>query len=78
MHFNTAYAIGYMGAGNVGFKSRDLFRTRDFAVDAGLGTEMALTVRDFEVLLSIVYAHTFRAPEARKGDRVQFSIHTVR
>ncbi|MEA2336523.1 MAG: hypothetical protein QOE82_530 [Thermoanaerobaculia bacterium] len=78
LHFNTAYAIGYMGVGNVSFESRDLFRTRDFAVDAGLGTEMALTVRDFEVLISVLYAHTFRAPEERKSNKVQFSIHTVR
>ena len=78
LHFNTAYAIGYMGAGNVSFESRDLFRTRDFAVDAGIGTEMAITVRDFEVLVSVLYAHTFRGPEQRRGDKVQFSIHTVR
>jgi len=78
LHFNTAYAIGYMGAGNVSFESRDLFRTRDFAVDAGIGTEMAITVRDFEVLVSVLYAHTFHAPEERKGNKVQFSIHTVR
>ena len=37
-----------------------------------------LTVRDFEVLVSILYAHTFHAPEERKGNKVQFSIHTVR
>jgi hypothetical protein len=78
LHFNTAYAIAYTGVGNASFAARDLVKTRDFAVDAGLGTEMALTVRDFEVLLSVLYAHTFRAPEARKGDKVQFSIHTVR
>jgi Uncharacterized protein conserved in bacteria len=78
LHFNTAYAIGYTGFGNAAFASRDLFRTRDFAVDAGLGTEMALTVRDFDVLVSILYAHTLRAPEERKGGRWQFSIHTVR
>ncbi|MDP9360831.1 MAG: hypothetical protein M3P29_05195 [Acidobacteriota bacterium] len=78
VHFNTVYAIGYTGFGNVAFATRDLFRTRDFAIDAGLGSEMALTVRNFEVLLSILYAHTFRAPEERKGNKVQFSIHTVR
>jgi hypothetical protein len=78
LHFNTAYAIAYTGFGNASFAYRDLLKTRDFAVDAGLGTEMAITVRDFEVLLSILYAHTFRAPEERKGNRVQFSIHTVR
>jgi hypothetical protein len=78
LHFNTMYAIGYTGFGNVAYATRDLFKTRDLAVDAGLGTEMAITVRDFEVLLSVLYAHTFRAPEDRKGNKVQFSIHTVR
>jgi hypothetical protein len=78
LHFNTMYAIGYTGFGNVAFSPRDVFKTRDFAVDAGLGTEMALSVRDFDVLLSVLYAHTFRAPEERKGNKVQFSIHTIR
>ena len=78
LHFNTVYAIGYAGFGNVAFATRELFRTRDLAIDAGLGSETALTVRDFEVLVSILYAHTFRAPQQRKGNKVQFSIHTVR
>jgi hypothetical protein len=77
LHFNTVYAIGYMGAGNAGFAYRDVVKTRDFAVDAGLGTETAITVRDYEILVSILYAHTFRAPEARKSNKVQFSIHTA-
>src|SRR3954452_2373378 len=77
-HFNTAYAIAYVGAGNAGFEYRALAHTRDFAVDAGLGTEMAITIRDFEVLLSILYSHTLRAPDERKGNGFQFSIHTVR
>jgi hypothetical protein len=78
VHFNTMYAIGYTGFGNAAFTTREVFKTRDFAVDAGLGTEMALSVRDFDVLLSVLYAHTFRAPEERKGNKVQFSIHTIR
>jgi len=78
IHFNTAYAIAYAGFGNAAFEYRDVFRTRDFAVDAGLGTEMQLTVRDFDVLLSILYAHTIRGPEERKSNKVQFTIHTVR
>jgi hypothetical protein len=78
VHFNTAYAIAYAGAGNAGYAYRDLARTRDFAIDAGLGTETALTIRDFEVLLSVLFAHTIKAPDARKSNKVQFSIHTVR
>jgi hypothetical protein len=78
VHFNTAYAIAYAGAGNAGFEYRDIARTRDFALDAGLGTEMALTIRDFEVLLSVLFAHTIKAPDERKSNKIQFSIHTVR
>jgi hypothetical protein len=78
LHFNTAYAIAYAGFGNAAFEYRDVFRTRDFAVDAGLGTEMQMTVRDFDILLSILYAHTIRGPEERKSNKVQFTIHTVR
>jgi len=78
VHFNTAYAIAYAGAGNAGFEYRDIARTRDFAIDAGLGTEMSLTIRDFEVLLSVLFAHTIKAPDERKSNKVQFSIHTVR
>jgi hypothetical protein len=39
---------------------------------------MSLTIREFEVLLSVLYAHTIKAPNERKGNKVQFSIHTVR
>jgi hypothetical protein len=77
LHFNTAYAIAYSGFGNAAFAYRDVFKTRDFAVDAGLGTEMQLTVRDYEVLVSVLFAHTIRAPQERKSNKVQFTIHTV-
>jgi hypothetical protein len=78
LHFNTAYAVAYTGVGNAGFAYRDVFRTRDFAIDAGVGTEMALTVRDFDVLVSILFSHTIRAPAERKSNKVEFSIHTIR
>src|SRR4029077_3064040 len=55
LHFNPDYGIAYAGVGNVAFAYNDLFRTRNFAVDAGLGTEMALTVFDFEVLVSVLF-----------------------
>lgn len=76
LHFNTAYAIAYAGFGNASFTYRDLFKTRDFAVDAGIGTEVALTVRDYDVIVSLLFAHTLRAPDERKSNKVQFSIHT--
>jgi hypothetical protein len=78
MHWNTVYAIGYLGAGTVGFKYNQLFKSSDAVADAGLGSEMALTVRDFEVLVSVIYARTLHAPEELKGSKVRFSIRTIR
>ena len=69
MHWNTLYGIGYVGAGNVGYRFTDAARVHDYVVDAGLGTEASITIRDFDVLLSILYAHTVRGPEELKGSR---------
>ena len=77
-HWNTAYAIGYLGAGNVGYSLSDPGRFRNYVVDAGLGTEASITIRDFEVLLSVIYAHTIRAPEDLRGGKVRVSIRTIR
>jgi hypothetical protein len=78
MNWNTLYAIGYVGTGNVGFEFRDLGRVKDFAVDAGLGTEASIGIRDFNVLLSVLYARTVREIDGLKGSKVRFSIRTVR
>jgi hypothetical protein len=67
-----------VGAGNVGYSFSAPVKFRDYAVDAGLGAEASLTVRDFEVLLSIVGAHTIRAPKEIKGNKVLVSLRTIR
>jgi hypothetical protein len=76
--WNTLYAIGYVGAGNVGYSLTDPFRFHNYVVDAGLGFEASITVRDFEVLLSVIYAHTLRAPDALAGGKWRESIRTIR
>jgi hypothetical protein len=78
MHWNTLYAIGYVGVGNIGYKIGDIAKVRDFAADAGIGAEASVGIRDFDVLLSVVAAHTLRAPENLKGNTVKFSIRTIR
>lgn len=78
LHWNTMYGIGYLGAGTVGFQYNQLTKTKDAVVDAGLGTEMAITVRDFDVLLSVIYARTVHAPPELTGSKVRFFIRTVR
>ena len=78
LHWNTMYGIGYLGFGQAAFTLTDAFKPRDYVVDAGLGTETSLRVRDYEVLLSVVYAHTVHAPDALRGGKWRFSIRTVR
>ncbi len=78
MHWRTLYGIGYVGAGSVGYRLGDVARPKDYAVDAGIGAEAAVGIRDFEVLLSAIFAHTVRGPADLGGNKVKFSIRTVR
>lgn len=78
LHWNTLYAIGYAGVGAVGFDFRDVTRTKNGVVDAGLGAETTLTFRDYDVILSVIYAHTLHAPDALKGGKIRFMIRTMR
>jgi hypothetical protein len=78
MRWNTLYGIGYVGAGTATFNTRDLTKSENFVFDAGIGTEASLRIRDFDVLFSVIYAHTFHAPGDMRGDKVRFSIRTIR
>jgi hypothetical protein len=78
VHWSTLYAIAYAGAGSIGFNYRDIARTSNDVFDAGLGAETSLTFRDYDVILSVIYAHTLHAPDALTGGKVRFSIRTSR
>jgi hypothetical protein len=52
-------------------------KVKDYVVDAGLGSEMALVFRDFDVLISVIYAHTVHSPNEIKGSKVLLSIRTI-
>jgi hypothetical protein len=73
MHWNTLYGIAYLGAGHVA-----IFNNHGTAVDAGRGAESSVTVRDFDVLFSVLYARTVKADTGLKGSKVRFSIRTIR
>jgi hypothetical protein len=62
LHWNTMYGIAYLGTGTVGFDYDQITKTKEYIVDAGVGFEASLTVRDFDVLLSFLYARTIKAP----------------
>ena len=86
-HWNTMYGIAYVGAGSVGFDYSNLGKSSNSVVDAGLGTEMSIAVRDFDVLFSVLYAKGLSAPTCAdpkpdlcrdlKNSRWLFSIRTV-
>lgn len=87
LHWNTLYGIGYLGVGTVGFIPDQITDTGRLVVDAGVGTESAIRYRDWDVFLSVIYAHPIRRPDGGgdrtsndidKGRGVRFSVRTVR
>ena len=79
LHWNTLYGVGYVGAGTVGFLTDQITDTKRLVVDAGIGTESALRFQDWDVYLSVLYAHPVRRPDAiDKGRGIRFAVRTVR
>jgi len=76
--WNNLYAIGYAGAGNVGFGASTFTKVNNFVLDGGLGAEANMTVRDYNILVSVIYAKTFRGPEDLQGQEIRFAIRTSR
>lgn len=76
LYWNTLYAIGYVGVGSVGFKTSEL---SDPVMDAGIGTESAITFGDYDVYLSVLAAHTLQGTDTVDGGtKVRFAIRTRR
>lgn len=79
LHWNTLYGIGYVGVGAVGFDTNELTSSKRLVVDAGIGTEHALTFGDYDVFLSVIWATALRKPEGiEEGNGFRFAIRTVR
>ncbi|HVT02223.1 MAG TPA: hypothetical protein VHL58_02480 [Thermoanaerobaculia bacterium] len=76
--WNSLYGTGYVGTGSVGFSSKTFTQISDYVVDAGVGFEANLTVRNYDVYLTTVYAQTVRAPQDLKGHEIRFSVRTSR
>jgi hypothetical protein len=77
-HWNTMYGVAYAGAGSFGFDYRSIAKSNSTVVDAGLGFESGLTVREYDVILSVLYARTVHAPDGMKGGTFRFFIRTIR
>ncbi len=58
LDWNSLYAVGYVGAGNVGNETRIFGRFGDYKVDVGIGFETALSWRRYRAFLGALAAKT--------------------
>jgi hypothetical protein len=86
---SNMYGIFYLGTGVVGFGADTITNTDDWVVDAGVGFESSLTASNWDILLSVLWAKTLKAPECLPeentiecrdlaGSKFRFSVRTSR
>jgi hypothetical protein len=73
---NSLYAVGYVGAGNVGDETRIYGRFSDYRVDVGVGFETALSWRRYRAFLGALAAKT--VVNGVGGGRLLVTIRTYR
>jgi len=76
LQWNSLYAIGYAGAGNVGNEKSIYTRIRDYKVDAGVGFEASLSWRSYRALLGALAAKT--VVNGVGGPRLLITLRTYR
>ena len=73
---NSLYAVGYVGAGNVGNETRIYGRFGDYKVDVGVGFETALSWRRYRAFLGALAAKT--VVNGVGGGRLLVTLRTYR
>jgi len=76
VNWNSLYAIGYAGAGNVGNEKTIYTRIRDYKVDAGVGFEAWLSWRSYRALLGALAGKT--VVNGVRGPRLLITVRTYR
>ncbi|HEY3172134.1 MAG TPA: hypothetical protein VGK86_06090 [Thermoanaerobaculia bacterium] len=76
LHWDSLYAIGYAGAGNVGNESSAYTRLRDYKVDAGVGFEASVSWRRYRALFGALAART--VVNGVGGPRLLITVRTYR
>jgi hypothetical protein len=81
--WTNLYGIVYAGAGSVGFDSDEAellsgYKFGDLVIDAGLGFEASVELRDSEFLVSAIYARTVQSPEGLESNELRFAVRTKR
>lgn len=60
LNWNTLYAVGYLGMGNIGDSSGIYLRLRDYRQDVGVGFEVSVSYRKYQVFLSGLVARVIQ------------------
>jgi hypothetical protein len=76
--FSDLFAIVYSGAGASAFSSSDIVETDRWIVDVGLGFEVGLRVRNYDIILAAVYATPVVKPDGIEGGEFLLSARTSR
>ncbi|HEU5162921.1 MAG TPA: hypothetical protein VFV54_07240 [Thermoanaerobaculia bacterium] len=76
--FTDLFAIGYTGAGVAAFGLSDVAETDRWVVDAGVGFELGLRVRTYDIVLSAIYATPIVKPDDMEGGEFLVSARTSR
>jgi hypothetical protein len=58
--WNTLYAVGYIGTGNLGDESRIFTKFSDWKQDVGLGAEVSFSYRNYQVFVSGLVARVIQ------------------
>lgn len=76
--FTDLFAIGYTGAGIATYGTADLTETDRWVLDAGLGFEIGMRIRHYDVILSAIYAAPLVKPDEMDGGEFLVSARTSR
>ncbi|HUP66537.1 MAG TPA: hypothetical protein VM557_14800 [Thermoanaerobaculia bacterium] len=76
--FNDLFGIAYAGVGSLTYGTGDLVNPENWVVDVGLGFELAFGVRNYEIILTALYAMPVVAPDSIDGGEFRVAARTAR
>ncbi len=76
--FTDLFLIGYTGAGIAAYGTSGITETDQWIVDAGFGFETGLRIRNYDIILSAIYAAPVVKPDGVDGGEFLVSARTSR
>jgi hypothetical protein len=76
--FSDLFVIAYSGAGIATYGTSSITETDPWIVDVGLGFETSLRIRNYDIILSAIYATPVVKPDGVEGGELLVSARTSR